>query len=99
MRKAQKQLKDLKKMTDVESSAPTRGNKPRNPYSEANEGGYHRWHPANLLWRTLWMGGSLYFLDEMKAYHEIMHSPLISHEWFKVGLAASLGEFVVVLFA
>lgn len=41
------------------------------------------------------MGGSLYFLDEMNAYHEIMHSPLISHEWFKVGLAASLALFTL----
>lgn len=41
------------------------------------------------------MGGSLYFLDKMKAYHEIMHSPLIRHEWFKVGLAASLGKLGV----
>jgi len=41
------------------------------------------------------MGGCLYFLDRMKAYHEIMHSPLISHEWFKVGLATSLALFTL----
>ncbi len=38
------------------------------------------------------MGGSIYFLDRMNAYHEIMHSSHIRHEWFKVGLAASIGE-------
>ncbi len=80
-------------MTDVETSAPPR-TRPTNPYSQVNEG-YHRFHPANLFYRTLWMGGSLYFLDKMKAYHEIMHSPLIGHEWFKVGLAASLGKLGV----
>lgn len=41
------------------------------------------------------MGGSLYFLEQMNTYHEIIHSPLINHQWFKVGLAASLGEFGV----
>lgn len=39
------------------------------------------------------MGGSLYFLEQMNTYHEIIHSPLISHQWFKVGLAASLALF------
>ena len=81
-------------MTDVETSRPARIQTVPNPYSQVNEG-YHRFHPVNLFYRTLWMGGSLYFLDKMKAYHEIMHSPLISHEWFKVGLAASLGKLEV----
>lgn len=84
-------------MTDVETSAPPRTKRPPNPYSQVNEG-YHRFHPANLLYRALWMGGSLYFLDKLNAYHQIMHSPLISHEWFKVGLAASLALFTLKVY-
>ena len=38
------------------------------------------------------MGGSLYFLDRMNAYDTIMHSSHVSHQWFKFGLAASIGE-------
>eukprot|EP00531_Pseudo-nitzschia_arenysensis_P016054 CAMPEP_0116142316 /NCGR_PEP_ID=MMETSP0329-20121206/14844_1 /TAXON_ID=697910 /ORGANISM="Pseudo-nitzschia arenysensis, Strain B593" /LENGTH=171 /DNA_ID=CAMNT_0003637545 /DNA_START=131 /DNA_END=646 /DNA_ORIENTATION=- len=79
-------------MTDVETSRRQRtNNRPENPYSNAD--GYHRYHPANLFWRFVWMGGSIYFLDRMNAYHEIMHSAHISHEWFKVGLAASIALF------
>ena len=79
-------------MTDVESSAPPRRNRPENPYADSTQV-YSTWHPVNLFWRILWMGGSLYGLERMEAYHAIMHSPDISHEWFKIGLAASLGEF------
>ena len=32
-------------------------------------------------------------LLRMNAYDSIMKSPDISHQWFKVGLAASVGEF------
>mmetsp|Transcript_3166 Transcript_3166/g.7507 ORF Transcript_3166/g.7507 Transcript_3166/m.7507 type:complete len:173 (-) Transcript_3166:276-794(-) len=78
-------------MTDVESTtrARTKNAAPENPYSPSD--GYHRWHPMNFFWRFVWMGGSLYLLDKMNAYHEIMHSPHVSHQWFKVGMAASLG--------
>ena len=38
------------------------------------------------------MGGCMYFLDRMNAYHTILHSPDVSHQWFKVGLSASIGE-------
>lgn len=41
------------------------------------------------------MGGSIYFLDRMNAYHTIIHSPDVSHQWFKVGLAASLALFSI----
>jgi len=54
-----------------------------------------RWHPINAISRSLWMGGSLYFLDRMDTYHNIMHSPNISHEWFKAGLAASIALFSI----
>jgi uncharacterized membrane protein len=41
------------------------------------------------------MGGSLYLLQIMEAYSTIMTSPDISHEWFKVGLAASIALLFV----
>eukprot|EP00536_Pseudo-nitzschia_multiseries_P001120 jgi/Psemu1/180302/e_gw1.14.304.1 len=54
-----------------------------------------RWNPINLLWRMLWIGGSLERLYRMNTYHTIMHSPEVSHEWFKVGLAASIALFSI----
>lgn len=39
------------------------------------------------------MGGSIYLLHRMNAYDSIMKSPDISHQWFKVGLAASVALF------
>jgi len=82
-------------MTDVESSSslPPRANRANNPYADSMPV-RGRWHPINAISRSLWMGGSLYFLDRMDTYHNIMHSPNISHEWFKAGLAASIGELV-----
>lgn len=38
------------------------------------------------------MGGSLYGLHELKVFHQVIHSPDIDHQWFKVGLAASIGK-------
>ena len=84
-------------MVDVESSssAPPRANRTNNPYTEPIQV-YSKWHPINLLWRTSWMGGSLYFLHRMDAYHTILHSPYISHQWFKVGLGATIGKFAAL---
>lgn len=41
------------------------------------------------------MGGSLHFLDMMDTYHTIMHSSEVSHQWFKIGLAASIALFSI----
>mmetsp|Transcript_9736 Transcript_9736/g.29014 ORF Transcript_9736/g.29014 Transcript_9736/m.29014 type:complete len:173 (-) Transcript_9736:403-921(-) len=82
-------------MTDVESSGPSRGNsRPNNPYSDSARSS-SRWDPINVLWRTLCIGVSLHLLHHMDAYHTIMHSPEVSHEWFKVGLAASIALFSI----
>jgi len=42
------------------------------------------------------MGGSIYLLHRMNTYKNILTSPDISHQWFKVGLASSVGEFKLV---
>jgi len=31
----------------------------------------------------------------MDAYHTILHSPYVSHQWFKVGLSASIALFSI----
>jgi len=48
-------------------------------------------HPVNILYRVGVMGGSLYGLNELDVFHQVMHSPNVDHQWFKVGLAASIG--------
>lgn len=79
-------------MTDIE------GNTSRpainNPYAAV--GG----HPSNsslankvftILKRLLYVGVSLFGLKHFDAYQVILHSPHVSHEWFKIGLAATVG--------
>jgi len=39
------------------------------------------------------MGGSIYLLHRMNTYNNILTSPDISHQWFKVGLASSVALF------
>lgn len=81
-------------MSDVESVQPR--HRSNNPYSAGASPIQLRpqFHPLNILKRGLWMGGSLYFLDRMDTYRTIMSSPDIRHQWFKVGLASSVGTFV-----
>ena len=81
-------------MRDVESSTLQRGENERvnNPYSNLPPVNVlPTWHPINVLKRILYMGLSLYGLNYFDAYNTLMTSPKISHEWFKVGLAASIG--------
>ena len=47
-------------------------------------------HPINLLYRVLVIIGSLYVLHEMDVYHQVTRGNKVRHEWFKVGLAASV---------
>lgn len=51
-------------------------------------------HPINLLYRSVVIGGSLYGLHTMSVFHAIMRSPDVNHQWFKLGLAGSIGEFL-----
>lgn len=41
--------------------------------------------------RLIYMGISLYFLQRLNFYNAIFQSPHISHEWFKIGLGATIG--------
>jgi len=50
-------------------------------------------HPVNLLYRIGVMSASLYGLHEMDVFHQITRGPNVDHQWFKIGLAASVGEF------
>lgn len=72
---------------DVESTVPLTRRPVENPYNQ--ELGPR--HPYNIFKRCGIISASLYGLHSHFQVHEkIMHSPLIGHEWFKVGLAASV---------
>jgi hypothetical protein len=65
-----------------------------NPYSNPIPTILPTWHPLNVMKRILYMGVALYAMNYFNAYQKIMHSPKVSHEWFKIGLAASVGTFI-----
>jgi hypothetical protein len=48
-------------------------------------------HPVNILYRIGVIGGSLYALHELKVFHNIVRNPDVDHQWFKIGLAATIG--------
>ncbi len=50
-------------------------------------------HPVNVAYRILVIGGSIFGLHELSVFHQIMKGPSVSHEWFKVFLAASIGTY------
>ena len=77
-------------MADVEATFG-RTNAVTNPYSGVPPT-LPRWHPLNVLWRCLYMGIALYGINYFKAYHALLHSPNVKHEWFKIGLAATVGK-------
>lgn len=47
------------------------------------------------LKRLIYVAISGYFLKRMAFYEIVMHSPHVSHEWFKIGLAASIGTLAL----
>ena len=83
-------------MADLEGNArrPVGGaaNTPvENPYTEETL------RPNELVEkakRVLYIAVSVYGLDHFKFYGVIMRSPHVSREWFKVGLATTIGEFL-----
>eukprot|EP00540_Astrosyne_radiata_P019511 CAMPEP_0116846308 /NCGR_PEP_ID=MMETSP0418-20121206/13759_1 /TAXON_ID=1158023 /ORGANISM="Astrosyne radiata, Strain 13vi08-1A" /LENGTH=167 /DNA_ID=CAMNT_0004477533 /DNA_START=23 /DNA_END=526 /DNA_ORIENTATION=- len=64
-----------------------------NPYSSALP--EPRYDPFNTLYRICVIGGSLYILHRWELYETILHSPSVRHEWFKVGLAASIAILAI----
>ncbi|KAL3784702.1 hypothetical protein HJC23_007711 [Cyclotella cryptica] len=86
---------------DLEQSAPLRRRPVRPVGSEDGDGeatpqlplgppGLPARHPLNILKRTAIIGGTLYAMHDFKVFHNILHSPNVSHEWFKIGLATSI---------
>ena len=53
-------------------------------------------HPVNIIYRVTVMFGSIYGLYEHDVFHQIMRGPGVNHEWFKCGLAAGIGEILLV---
>ena len=48
-------------------------------------------HPLNIMKRSSIIGGTVYILhDKLNLFHNILHHPLVSHTWFKVGIAGSI---------
>ena len=47
----------------------------------------------NKLYRAAVLGGSLYYLHTLELYATVLTSRHVQHEWFKIGLAASIGEW------
>lgn len=52
-------------------------------------------HPVVVLYRLVIIGGSLYGLHTMSVFHDIMRSPKVDHQWFKIGLAASIAVVMI----
>ena len=48
-------------------------------------------HPYNIVKRMSYISISLYGLHQMEVWHKIFHSPRVDHQWFKIGLAVSVG--------
>ena len=83
-------------MVDVESSTQqsSSGSSVSNPYSSSDsvQPIFTRWHPLNVLRRCVYMLLGLYGMNYFDTYHKLMNDPNISHEWFKIGLGASIGK-------
>eukprot|EP00984_Skeletonema_dohrnii_P003799 scaffold1310_cov128-Skeletonema_dohrnii-CCMP3373.AAC.2 len=87
---------------DLEQSAPLRR---RGPRPEGNDDampmipppppGLPPRHPLQLMKRTAIMGGTLYAMHDINLFHNIIHSPEIKHEWFKIGLASSIAIMAI----
>jgi hypothetical protein len=69
-----------------------------NPYRGL--GPNHATTGANMLVdkfkRMLYIGVSGFFLHRMNFWGAIVRSPHVSHEWFKLGVAGTIGTFMVV---
>lgn len=79
-------------MTDVETNTRPDGSRPAvsNPYTNQNLLPPH--HPFTIMKRIIYVAFSTLALLHFKFYHTILHSPNVQHEWFKVGLATTVGE-------
>lgn len=72
---------------DVESTQPLM---PDNPYTRGPPSAAEQ--VFNKMYRAVIFFGSLYFLHTWEVYATVLRSPKVSHEWFKIGMAASIGK-------
>ncbi|EED95155.1 hypothetical protein THAPSDRAFT_268206 [Thalassiosira pseudonana CCMP1335] len=90
---------------DLEQSAPLR-RRPVRPPNTATDGdnvssypmgppGLPAHHPLNILKRSAIISGTLYALYDINVFHSILHSPDVSHTWFKTGIATSLAIIAI----
>ena len=75
------------KARDVEQQQQQQVN---NPYSSGEIPVLPPYHPINILKRGGYIGGAGYGLYKLNAHKAIFHSPRVSHEWFKIGLAGTI---------
>ena len=52
-------------------------------------------HPYHQMKRAAIMGAAIWGLHEFGVYHAILRSPDVSHEWFKIGLGASIAMLII----
>ena len=82
-------------MTDIEGNA--RPSAVPNPYYSDPSSGHLQLAGHDLftiMKRLVYVGMSLYGLEHFNAYQVVLHSPHVSHEWFKIGLASTVGGLV-----
>ena len=53
-------------------------------------------HPINILWRVTVMSAALWGLHAMSVFKEVTRGNAVKHGWFKFGLAASVGENLIL---
>lgn len=82
---ARPKTKKTSQATDVEQNQRV-----NNPYSSGEPEVLPPLHPINILKRGLYIGGSAWGLHKLGADKAIFHSPQVSHEWFKIGLAGTI---------
>lgn len=63
-----------------------------NPYSSSSGEQIRTQTLFDKVYRIIVLGGSLYILHIWEVYATVHRSPKVQHEWFKIGLAASIGE-------
>jgi hypothetical protein len=81
--------------TDIEGNSISRLPVP-NPYTgDPSSNLLPVYHPFNILKRCAYMGVSFFGLNHFNAYAVILHSPHVRHEWFKIGLAATIGMLAI----
>mmetsp|Transcript_6377 Transcript_6377/g.10578 ORF Transcript_6377/g.10578 Transcript_6377/m.10578 type:complete len:174 (-) Transcript_6377:34-555(-) len=67
-----------------------------NPYSSSSGGGQINTQTLfDKAYRIAVFGGSIYILHTWEVYATVHRSPKVQHEWFKVGLAASIAVLFV----